>query len=100
MVKMTDRCQRALDAYDPSNKEGKFTELELSCWGKWNRNNGGFNLGWVSPSYGCGEVTFIIRQDGTIHCDHQAMNKEFVMSVFAALLEKCTFEDYTRNSAP
>lgn len=76
-------------------KEFSFEYVQLlSAWGKTQKTNGGFVLGWVAKEYGFGELTFssvegyIDEVTGNIEgavvkCDSETMGKDFVR---AALL--------------
>ena len=51
----------------------------------------GLEVSWSKPGVGFGTVTFIVRNNGTLECDSEAMSKKFVKEVMSALVDKAEF---------
>lgn len=64
------------------------TKVEVeSCWGKWNGNDGGFEVAWQTVSAGAGGLTFYLR-GGKLHCDNESMSQDFIKGVLSKMVDE------------
>ncbi len=51
----------------------------------------GLDVSWGKPGVGFGTVTFVMKDDGILECESEAMGKKFVKEVMSALVDKAKF---------
>jgi hypothetical protein len=76
-----------------SGKEPDWTLTSVSLesyWGKWERNDGGFEVRWNTKSAGCGGFTFYLKS-GRLYCDNECLDKEFAKEVVCKLVNSSKF---------
>jgi hypothetical protein len=82
----------AINRMDLHKPDFTITGTRLSCWGKWEQNDGGFEINWDTVSAGCGSTTFYLK-DGKLRCDNEGCGPIFLKSVLAALLKSAELDD-------
>ena len=80
-LQASDQCVTNM-AVPGTGRKPDFTVTAAHLKGCWSRaDSQGFVLGWETKSAGFGELTIYLEGD-TLHCDTEAMGKEFVREVF------------------
>lgn len=82
----------AFNRIDLKNPDMTITGVKVSFWGPTaNCLSGGFGIDWDTKSGGFGRCDFYLK-DGRLHCENQAMGKEFILRLFERLVEQMTLE--------
>ena len=89
-----DALDRVLHAAHTGQKpDFTVTDVELAeCWAPSTNNSGGFRVYWETVSAGFGETTFFLK-GGKLHCDNEAMGRDFIKKVMAALVDQVELRD-------
>lgn len=78
----------------PAQREDfDITSVEVSFWGPSDRNQGGIEILWSTKAAGFGGTTVCLTNEGKLRCDNEGMGKEFIATVFAAVLEQMELMD-------
>jgi hypothetical protein len=88
--------QKKVEVYDPKAFAGLLKTLKNPKNISWNLTNVGFFpedfvVTWGTESAGFGNITFY-KKKGKIHCESEAMSKEFVKEVLAKLVDTAIFD--------
>lgn len=60
---------------------------------------GGFVVQWSEPSIGFGELTVVMKEDGSIEIDDECSSREFIEAILLALLKHgLTLSEKARRS--
>lgn len=82
--------ERGINFNDPDGFE--LVEVYLDhCWGpcgdEEKGNKGGFEVRYVTKSCGFGGMRMVLLNDGTLECDNEAMDRDFLKKVLCKLVD-------------
>ncbi len=66
--------------------------VKLFCTGQNVHSEGAFTVQWESKSAGFGLTTFYVK-GGKIHCDNEAMSRDFLKTVLNKLVDEAILDD-------
>ena len=64
-----------------------------STWGPNGTNMGGFIVSYGAEGFGFGNLTFVIREDGSLTCDNEREDRDTVKYIMNCLVDRATFKD-------
>lgn len=73
-------------------KELAYCKLGVA-WGPNERNKGGFIIQYGANGFGFGTVTFVIKEDGSLYCDNELLDRKTIKYILSNLVDRAEFQD-------
>ena len=70
-----------------------------STWGPHDGNDGGFVVSYGAKGFGFGNVSFVIKKDGSLVCDSEREDRETVKYILNCLVDRAEFKDSRKGEA-